>query len=145
MHVVASEVERDQALEDNGPTWERRREEHQQARGRASVRHHVKNGAKARALLVVPRGISVKGVEEAGDAVEKRTGPRVERHVVEGRNGEDDADVAFGESCQLAVRVDEAPKTLRWGSLWGPQGGPREQGLCVPIRLGMKKKMFSVG
>ena len=102
VHVVTREVERDEALEQDGPAGERRRQEDEQARRGAAVRHHVEDGAEARRLLKVARGVAVQRVEELRDGVEERAGARVEGHVVEGRDGEDDARVACG--CVSAVR-----------------------------------------
>lgn len=99
--IVTSEVKRDQALEDDGPPGEGGGQEDQQARGCASVRHHVEDRTEARALLVVSRGIAVEGVEEAGDAVEQRACSWVQRHVVEGSDCEDDSNVA----CQLVSNL----------------------------------------
>ena len=98
VHVVAGEVEGDEALEDDGPAREGGGEEDEQARRRAAVGHHVEHGAEARRLAEVARGVAVESVEEARDAVEQRAGARVEGHVVEGAEGEDDAYIAFDHS-----------------------------------------------
>lgn len=71
--VVAGKVERNQALENDGPSGERRGQEHQEARSRAAVRHHIEHRAKAGALLVVSRGVAIEGVKEAGNTVQDRT------------------------------------------------------------------------
>lgn len=63
--VVACKVERDKALEHNGPAGKRRGQEHQHARRRATVRHHVEDGAEARRLLKEPRQVAVQRIEEA--------------------------------------------------------------------------------
>lgn len=97
VHVVAREVQRDEALEQDGEARERRREEDEQAGGGAAVGHHVKHGAEARRLLEVTRSVAVQRVEELRDAVEERARARVEGHVVEGPHGEDDAGVAWRE------------------------------------------------
>lgn len=94
--VMTGKIKRDQALEDDGPPGEGRGQEHQQTRGRAPIRHHVQNRAEARALLVVSRGVAIEGVEEAGDAVEEGARARVQGHVVERGDGQDDSDVAYG-------------------------------------------------
>ena len=39
--------------------------------------------------------VAVEGIEETGDGVEKGAGAWVERHVVEGAEGEDDANIAW--------------------------------------------------
>lgn len=77
MHVVAGEVEGNQALEDDSPAREGGREEDEQAGRGAAVRDHVEDGAEARGLLEEAGGVAVDGVEEARDAVEERAGPRV--------------------------------------------------------------------
>lgn len=83
VNIVTGKVQGDQALEDNSPSREGRRQKDQKAGGRASIRHHVEDGAEARALLVVSRGITVKSVEKAGDAVENGASSRMEGHVIE--------------------------------------------------------------
>lgn len=102
MHVVAGEVERDQALEEDGPAGEGRRQEHKQTGGGAAVRHHVEHGAEARRLLKIAGRVAVEGVEEARHAVQQRAGARVQRHVVERGDGQDDARVAWvkQETCK---------------------------------------------
>lgn len=75
--VVAGKVERDQALEQNGPAGEGRRQKDEQAGGGAAVGHHVQHGAEARRLLKVAGRIAVEGVKKAGYAVQQRAGARV--------------------------------------------------------------------
>lgn len=82
VHVVAGEVERNQALEDNGPSREGRRQENQQARGGAAVRDHVQDGAEASRLVKGSGSISVESVEQARDAVEQGARARVQGHIV---------------------------------------------------------------
>ena len=94
VHVVAREVEGNEALEQDGEAREGGREEDKQAGGGAAVRHHVEDGAEARRLLEVTRGIAVQRVEELRDGVEERARARVEGHVVEGAYGKNDAGVA---------------------------------------------------
>lgn len=103
--VVAREVERDEALEEDGPAREGRRQEHEQARRGAAVRHHVEHGAEARRLLKVARRVAVERVEQARDAVEQRAGARVQRHVVERGEGEDDARVACGGRWAVSIMI----------------------------------------
>lgn len=98
MHVVAGEVERNQALEDDGPSGKSRRQKDEQARGGAAVGDHVQDGAEPGRLVKGPGGISVEGVEQARDAVEQGARARVQRHVVQGRNGEDDSAVSWQPS-----------------------------------------------
>lgn len=82
MHIVAGEVECNQALEDDGPSRECRGQENQQARGGAAVRDHVQDGAEASRLVKSSGSISVESVEQARDAVEKGARARVQGHVV---------------------------------------------------------------
>lgn len=91
VHVVAGKVERNQALEHDGPAREGRRQEDEQARRGAAVRDHVKDGAEAGRLLKVPRSIAVEGVEEAGYAVQQRACAGMQGHVIERGDGEHDA------------------------------------------------------
>lgn len=65
VHVVAGEVECNQALEDDGPSREGRGQEDQQARGSAAVRDHVQDSAKASRLVKSSRSIPVESVEQA--------------------------------------------------------------------------------
>lgn len=94
---MAREIEGDEALKHDRPARKRRREKDQQTRRRAAIRHHVQHGAEAGRLAEVAGGVAVQGVEETGHAVEDCAGARVERHVVEGAQGEDDAHVAWME------------------------------------------------
>ena len=91
VHIMAREIERDQALEDDGPAGEGGREEDEQAGGRAAIGHHVEDGAEAGRLVEVARGIAVEGIEEARDAVQERARSRVQGHVVERGHGEHDS------------------------------------------------------
>lgn len=63
VHVVAGEVQADQALEDDGVSWLSRRQEDEQTSGRATIRHHVQHGTEARALLEFPRGHPIQSVQ----------------------------------------------------------------------------------
>lgn len=94
MHVVACEVQRDQKLEDHAPSRLRGGEENEQTCRGAAVGDHVQDCAEAGRLLVDPRGMAIEGVEQAGDGVEDGAAARVEGHIVEGYQGEEDARVA---------------------------------------------------
>ena len=94
VHVVTGKIKSNEALEDNGPSWERGREEDEQARGSAAVGDHVENGAEAGRLLKDAGCVAIDGIEKARDAVKKRARTGMQRHVVEGRKGEDDAGIA---------------------------------------------------
>jgi hypothetical protein len=91
VHVVAGEIQTDQALEDNTPSGKGRRKEHQQAGRGAAVGHHVKDCAECGGLVEMAGSETVKSIEETGYAVEEGAGARMERHVIEGGNSEDDA------------------------------------------------------
>jgi hypothetical protein len=95
VNIVAGQIQRDETLEENGPARPGGSKEDKQTRGRAPIRHHVQDRAEFCGLLKVPRGISVQGIEETGDAVQAGAGTRVERHVVEGGEREEDARVAW--------------------------------------------------
>lgn len=94
VHVVAREIETDEALEEDGPLCVCRGEEAEQTRGRAAVRHHVEDRAELCRLVECAGGIAVEGVEQAGDGVEESAVVGVVWHEVEGCAGEDDAGVA---------------------------------------------------
>ncbi len=47
VHVVAGKVDGDEALEENGPAGPGGREEDEEARGSATIGHHVEDGAEA--------------------------------------------------------------------------------------------------
>lgn len=89
--VVTGKVQRDQALEEDGPPREGRRQEDEEARSRAAIRDHIKYSAEARALLVQASGVTVEGVEKTRDAVENGACSWVQRHIVEGCYGKNDS------------------------------------------------------
>ena len=128
MHVVTREIERDKSLKHDRPARERGGEENKQTRRRAAIGHHIQNSAEAGRLAEVARGVAVERVEETGYAVEDCAGSGVERHVVEGAEGEDDAHVACGVLLVLCAvwyrcemgKVDD-----------------------LPMIFGQKRKMFS--
>lgn len=94
VHVVAGQIERDQALEDNAPARKSLGEEDEQARGCAAVGDHVQHGAELGTLLVGTGCVAVKRIEEARHAVKRCAGARVEGHVVKRDEGEEDAGIA---------------------------------------------------
>jgi len=53
VHVVAGQIERDEALENNAPPGKGRGEEDEEASGSAAVRDHVENSAKLGALVKI--------------------------------------------------------------------------------------------
>lgn len=65
MHVVAGQVEGNQALEDDGPAGEGRRQEDEEACSGAAIGHHVENSAEASGLLKDTGDIAIEGVEKA--------------------------------------------------------------------------------
>ena len=122
VHVVARQIQRDQTLEEDAPPRESACQEDEQARGCATIRHHVEHGTKLCGLLELAGGHAVEGIEQAGYAVCGCACTGVERHVVERDDGEDNATVACG-SGQLVRNAMEVRS--------------------IPIRFGMKRKMFS--
>lgn len=62
VHVVAGQVQGDQALEDDAPPGEGLREEHEQTGCGAAVGDHVQHGAELGALLVGAGCVAVEGV-----------------------------------------------------------------------------------
>lgn len=66
MHIVAGEVERDEALEEDSPSGESGREENQEAGSCASISHHVKDSTETGRLFEPPRGVTVEGIKKAG-------------------------------------------------------------------------------
>lgn len=95
VHVMAGQIQADQALEDPAVRWLRRRQEDEQARGGAPIGHHIKDRAEARALVVLAGGDAIERVQKAGHGVEEAASARVQGHEKEGSEGEDDADVAY--------------------------------------------------
>jgi hypothetical protein len=121
VHVVAREVEGDQTLEEDGPAGEGGRQENQQTRRGAAVRDHVQDGAEARRLLEVARGIAVQRIQQARDAVQERAGARVQRHVVERGDGEDDARVAWRVKERASAMAAQNCAAMR------PSGAPNSE------------------
>lgn len=99
VHVVTSKIQADQALEQDCPGGFRDGEEDEQTGRRTAVRHHVQHGAEARGLLEVAGGVAIEGVEQAADGVEEAAAARVQRHVVERADGQDNAEVACSSFC----------------------------------------------
>jgi tRNA G26 N,N-dimethylase Trm1 len=87
VHVMAGEIQTDQALENHRVRGLRSGKEDQQASGRAAISDHVEDGAEASGLLELARGHAVQRIEEAADGVEEAAAARVEGHEVEGAEG----------------------------------------------------------
>ena len=96
VHVVTGQVQRDQTLENDGPPGPGGAQEDQQARGGAAVRHHVQDRAESGRLVEIPRRISIQCIQQTRYAIKEGAGARVQRHVIEGCDGEDDAEVPWG-------------------------------------------------
>jgi hypothetical protein len=94
---MTGQVERDEALENQGPTGERRRQEDQQACGCAAIGDHVEDGAEPSRLFEVACCIAVERIEEARHAVEDRAGSRVEWHIVKRCECQDNSRVTWVE------------------------------------------------
>lgn len=97
VHVVAGKVQTDEQLEQHAPPGLRCRQEDQQARGSASVRHHIQHGSEFCRLIEFARCCTIESVQEAGDAVEKGTPAWVKRHEVERDDCEEDTRVTYIE------------------------------------------------
>lgn len=93
VHVVTGQVQANQTLEDDSPSGPGGAQEDNQARGRATVGHHIQHGAESGRLVKVTRRITIQCVEQARDAVKKRTRARVEGHVVEGCESKDNSEI----------------------------------------------------
>lgn len=93
VHVVAGKVQTDEQLEQHAPPWLRCRQKDQQARGSASVRHHVQHGSELCRLVEFACCCTIESVQEAGNAVEQRAPAWVQRHEVEGDDCEEDTRV----------------------------------------------------
>lgn len=95
MHIMARHVDRNQALEQNGPARPGRAQEDEQTRRGASIRDHIQDGAEGSRLIEVTSCIPVQGVEETRNTVENRAGARMKGHVVQRGDGEDDTGIAY--------------------------------------------------
>jgi len=84
VHVVAGEVQADQALEDHRVGGLRSGEEDQQTSGRAAVGDHIQHSTEASGLLKLARGHAIQRIEKTADRVEEAAAARVEGHEVEG-------------------------------------------------------------
>lgn len=91
--VVASEIERNQALENDGPPRKGRREEDEEARRSATIRDHVENSTESSRLIKCASSIAIESIEQARHTVEERAGSWVKRHVIERGEGEDDTEI----------------------------------------------------
>lgn len=90
VHVMTCQVEGDESLEEDRPARPGGAQEHKETRGRAPIRDHVEDGAERRRLFEIPCRVSVECVQQARDAVEQGTCPRVQRHVIERGDREED-------------------------------------------------------
>lgn len=103
VHIVTRQIQRDQSLENDAPSRERACQEDNQTRGCTAVRHHVEHSSELGGLFKFARSHAVEGIEEAGDAVRGGACAGVERHVVEGGDGEDDTTITW-RICQSDVK-----------------------------------------
>ena len=69
VNVMAGEIQTDQTLEDDCPSWEGRCQEDKETARGAAVRHHVENGAKCGSLIVSSRCHAICGIQDAGETV----------------------------------------------------------------------------
>lgn len=102
MHIMARQIQTNQALKHQTPARESGRQEHEQTGSGAAIGDHIEDGAKFRGLTEVARGEAIEGVEQTRDGVEEGAGARVQGHVVEGEEGEKDAGVACGQVQSVA-------------------------------------------
>jgi hypothetical protein len=123
VHIVASQIQRNEALENNAPPGKCLRQKDQQTGGGAPVRDHVQYRTELCGLLESTGCVAVEGIEETRYTVQERACAWMERHVVEGGYGKDDTRVAWDMSASA-------------------ESGERRD---KPIRLGTKRKMFSSG
>lgn len=87
VHVVAGEVQADQALEDHRVCGFGGGEEDEQAGSGAAVCNHVQDRAETGRLVEFARSKAVKRIEEAADRVEEAAAARVKRHEVQRAEG----------------------------------------------------------
>lgn len=110
VHVVAGQVERNQQLEHDAPPGESLCQEDEQAGCCAPVRDHVQDGAKLGALFVLAGCVAIERIEKTGYAVEEGACARVQRHVIERCQGEENARVAYPSVSRRAEVVwQQAP------------------------------------
>lgn len=93
VHVMTSQIQTDEPLEQQRPSRPRTAQKNEQTRSCAPIRHHIEHCAKLGRLLKIARSDAVKGVQKAGYAVEEGASTWMEWHVVEGGDGEEDARV----------------------------------------------------
>jgi hypothetical protein len=65
MHIVARQIKRDEALEDNAESGERLRQEDEQTGSGAPIRDHVQHRTEFGGLLEATGCIAIKGIEKA--------------------------------------------------------------------------------
>jgi len=94
VHIMATEVESDEELEEKGPARIGRAEITEQARRRASIGDHVQHCAEFGGLVECSCCLTVYGIEETGDNVGDSAVLWVRTHEVEGEACEENASVA---------------------------------------------------
>ena len=69
VNVVTGQIQRDKALEQESPARPSGGEENKKTGGGAAICHHVQHRSKFGGLFKVSSGISIKSIEETGNAV----------------------------------------------------------------------------
>lgn len=128
VHVMTCHIQTDQTLEDDGPSWPSRAQEHKQACSCATVRHHVKHCAEGCGLAEVSRRIPIQGIQQTRDTVQKGACTRMKRHVVERSDGKDDS--------RISLKRQNIRDTTQNQYVYDQN---------LPIRLGANRKTFSLG
>lgn len=126
VHVMTGHIQTNQALENNSPSRPSRAQKHQQARSCATIRHHVKHRSEGRRLVKVPRGVPIQGIQQARHTVQQRACARMQRHVVERSNREDDSRIPWKQS----TYQNPYPEAIGYGQ-------------NLPMRLGANRNTFS--
>lgn len=96
MHVMARQIERDEALEHNRKSWECAGQEDQETGCGAAIGDHVQDRSEFGGLVEAPRCQAVKRIEQAAYAVEEAAGSRVQRHIIQRAHREHNSGVSGG-------------------------------------------------
>ncbi len=92
---MARKIQTYQPLENQTPPRPRGRQKHQQTSCSAAIRYHVRHSTESVFLREIPRYVAIKCVEETGETVECGAATRVDGHVGEGNQNQDDPDVSY--------------------------------------------------
>lgn len=89
VHVMASHIQANQALEDDCPARPGRAQENKKACSCATVCYHVEHSTEGGRLVEITCRIPIQGIQQARNTVKEGASTRVKWHIVEGSNGED--------------------------------------------------------